>query len=124
MDGKVKIGLIAVVLGVVAVAFLASPIQAYMNGDAQLLQTRDQERDRLRTQEQDCDGGALQAQTRDQFRMHAHGCDCDGTQKQNRFGPKTLPVRRIAFELAQGISRGISITKDWTPKLRGAHETR
>ncbi len=88
MDRRMKISLIAVVLGVVAVAFLASPIQAYMNGDAQLLQTRDQERDRLRTQEQDCDGGALQAQTRDQFRMHAHGCDCDGTQKQNRFGPE------------------------------------
>jgi hypothetical protein len=88
MDRKMKIGLIAVVLGLVAVAFLASPIQAYMNGEADLLQSRDQERDRLRTQEQDCDGGALQAQTRDQFKMHAHGCDCDGIQKQNRLDPE------------------------------------
>ena len=88
MNGKIKIALIAVALGVVAVAFLASPIQAYINGEADLLQSRDQERDRLRTQEQDCGGGALQAQTRDQFRMHAHGCDCDGTQKRNRFGPE------------------------------------
>lgn len=88
MDGKIKIALIALVLAVVAVAFLASPIQAYMNGAADLLQTRDQERDRLRTREHDCDGGALQAQTRALFRMQAHGCDCDGTQKQNQFGPE------------------------------------
>jgi hypothetical protein len=88
MDGKMKISLIALVLGSVAVAFLASPIQAYMNGEAELLQTRDQERDRLRTREHDCDGGALQAQTREQFRMQAHGCDCDGTQKQKQSGPE------------------------------------
>jgi len=88
MDRKRKIGLIAVVLSVVAVAFLASPIQAALNGEAERLQTRDQERDRLRTQEQDCDGGALQAQTRDQFRMHAHERDYDRTQKQNQFGPE------------------------------------
>lgn len=89
MDGKMKkAALIALVLGVVTVAFLASPIQAAMNGAADLLQTRDQDRDRLRTHEHDCDDGALQAQTRDQSRMHAHECDCDGLQKQNQDEPE------------------------------------
>lgn len=49
---------IALVLGIISFAFLATPIQAYVSGtdNGDLLQTQD--RDRLRTQDRDhtCDG--------------------------------------------------------------------
>jgi hypothetical protein len=88
MHGKTKrTAIIALVLGVMALTVLAAPIHAYRNGEADLLQTQGQDRDRLRTQEQDCGGCPLQARTRDQLRTQEQGCDCDcdGTQKQNQY---------------------------------------
>jgi hypothetical protein len=67
MNGRMKkTAAIASVLGVVAIAFLAIPIQAYVTrtGDSDLLQTQD--RERLRTQDCDCD--VVQTQTRERLR--------------------------------------------------------
>lgn len=65
MNGKMIVG-IGLIVGIVAIAFLSAPIQAYVNGtrDSDLLHTQD--RDRLRTRDRDCN------------------CTCDGTQEQNR----------------------------------------
>lgn len=63
MNSKMKmIAGIALVLAVVSAAFLAAPIQAYVNGTAagDLLQTQDgdrlqtRDRDRLKTMDRDC----------------------------------------------------------------------
>ena len=78
MDRKMKmIAAIALVLGVVSIAFLASPIQAYVNGtgNGDLLQTQD--RDRLRTQDRDCT------------------CDCTRTQYHNRQRINECATNRI-----------------------------
>jgi len=59
------IGGMGLIVGIVAIAFLAAPIQAYINGtsNGDLLQTQDQ--DRLRTRDRDCN------------------CTCDGAQEQH-----------------------------------------
>jgi len=63
MNGKMIVG-IGLIAGIVAIAFLSAPIQAYVNGtdNGDLLQ----DRDRLRTRDRDCN------------------CTCDGPQEQNR----------------------------------------
>jgi len=65
MNGKMIVG-IGLIVGIVAIAFLSAPIQAYVKGtrNSDLLQTQDE--DRLRTRDRDCN------------------CTCDGTQEQNR----------------------------------------
>ena len=57
---------IGLIVGIVAIALLAAPIQAYINGtgNGDLLQTQDQ--DRLRTRDRDCN------------------CTCDGAQEQHQ----------------------------------------
>ena len=81
MNGKTKMIVgIALALGILSIAFFATPIQAYVNGNANgdLLQTQD--RDRLRTQDCDCNDDNLQTQERE--RTQNRDCDCDCTQKQ------------------------------------------
>lgn len=70
MNGKMIVG-IGLIVGIVAIAFLSAPIQAYVNGtrNSDLLQTQHQER--LRTRDPDCD------------------CTCDGTQEQHRTRQRT-----------------------------------
>ena len=95
MNGKMKtiVG-IALVLGVLSIAFLATPIQAYVNGNANddLLQTQD--RDRLRTQDCDCNGDMLQTQERDRLRTQNRECNCDCTQTQYRSRQRTNEYAR------------------------------
>lgn len=98
MNGKMKmIGGIALVLGVLSVAFLAAPIQAYVNGDANgdLLQTQD--RDRLRTQDCDCNGDMLQTQERERLRTQDGDCNynCTQTQYHNRQRTNEFAANRI-----------------------------
>jgi hypothetical protein len=85
MNGKTKmIMAIALTLGILSVAFLAAPIQAYVNGtgNGDLLQTQDQ--DRLRTQDCNCSGDMLQVQERERMRTQDRDCDYDCTQTQHR----------------------------------------
>ncbi|MDH5419495.1 MAG: hypothetical protein OEX06_04095 [Candidatus Bathyarchaeota archaeon] len=85
MDSKTKmIMAIALALGIISVAFLAAPIQAYVNGtgNGDLLQTQDQ--DRLRTQDCNCSGDMLQVQERERLRTQDCDCDSDCTQTQHR----------------------------------------
>jgi len=72
MRGKMKmIAGMALVLGAVSIALLATPIQAYINGtsNGDLLQAQD--RDRLRTKDCECDDDMLQARdhVRDRLRI-------------------------------------------------------
>ena len=98
MNGKTKmIAGIALALGILSIAFLAAPIQAYVNGnvDGDLLQTRD--RDRLRTQDCDCNGDMLQTQERERLRIQNRDCACDCTQTQyhNRQRTNECATNRI-----------------------------
>lgn len=73
MKGKTKMIVgIALVLGIASIAFLATPIQAYVNGtgDSDMLQTQDH--DRLRTH--DCDGDMLQKQDQARDRLRTQNC--------------------------------------------------
>ncbi len=88
MNGKMKkIAAITFVLSVVSIAFLAAPIQAYVNGtgDSDLLQTQDQER--LRTQDCDCD--TLQTQTQERLRAQESNCNGNMLHTQEREGLRT-----------------------------------
>ena len=90
MNGKMKMIVgIALALGVLSIAFLAAPIQAYVNGNVNgdLLQTQD--RDRLRTQDCDCNGDMLQTQERERPRTQNRDCNCDCTQTQYRSRQRT-----------------------------------
>ena len=85
MDSRMKMIVgIALVLGVVSMAFLVAPIQAYVNGtvNGDLLQT--QTRDRLRAQDCDSNGDMIQAQERERPRTQDRDCICDCTQTQYR----------------------------------------
>jgi len=72
MNGKMIVG-IALIAGIVAVVFLAGPIQAYVNGtdNRYLLQT--QQRHRLRTQDCGCpqDSGCTQYRERQRLNQCA-----------------------------------------------------
>ncbi len=87
---KVIVG-IALVLGIVSIASLAAPIQAYVNetGNGDLLQTQD--RDRLRANE--CD--LLREQDRDRLRTQDRGCTCDSTQYRYRQRANECATNRI-----------------------------
>lgn len=63
---------IALVLGVISIAFLATPIQAYVNGtsNGDLLQTQD--RDKLRTMDRDCTCDRTCTQYRDRKRVNKY----------------------------------------------------
>ena len=97
MRSKTKmIGAIALVIGVLSIAFLAAPIQAYVNGtgNGDLLQIQDQDRlqtqdrDRLRTQDSDCTCDRTQTQYRDRQRANEcatnRTCNCTMNLEQYR----------------------------------------
>jgi hypothetical protein len=89
MNGKMMTG-IGSIVGIVAIALLAAPIQAYVNGnikgDMRKIQTQErlktqdctckmlqmQEQERIRTQNRDCDGVCTQAQYR--YRQRVNEC--------------------------------------------------
>ena len=82
MDGKMKIIMgVALILGLVTIAFLAVPIQAYVNGtdNGDSLQTQDQ--DRLRIQDCDCNCDCAQTQHRHIQRINECAtnriCNCE-----------------------------------------------
>lgn len=68
---------ITLVLGIVSIALLATPIQAYVNaaGNGDLLRTQDQ--DGLRIRDCECDRSMLQV--RDRVRERLRTQDCNGT---------------------------------------------
>ena len=84
MNGKMMAG-IGLVVGIVALALFAAPIQAYMNGNSDVLQTQTQER--LKTQDFDCD--RLQMQEQKRLRTQHRDCICNCTQTQNRNRQRT-----------------------------------
>jgi len=86
MNGKMKmIAGIALALGVLSVAFFATPIQAYVNGDVNgdLLQTQD--RDRLRTQDCNCDCTQTQYRSRQRNNQCATNRICNCTMNLERY---------------------------------------
>ena len=82
MNGKMMAG-IGLVVGIVAIALLAAPIQAYVSGNDNddMLQTQTQEK--LKTQDCDCD----MLQMQEQKKLRTQNCDCNGvfTQAQYRY---------------------------------------
>jgi hypothetical protein len=83
MDGKMKMFIaVACVFGILSLTFLATPALAYSNGASDA----DQDRTRLRTRDQMCDGNMLQTQNREQLRTQTQGCnnDCDTANIQLR----------------------------------------
>lgn len=97
MNGKTKMIVgIALALGILSIAFLAKPIQAYVNGNANgdLLQTQD--RDRLRTHDCNC------TQTQDCSRQRTNEfatnriCNCTMSMEQYRY-----QYREMARSLGQ-----------------------
>ena len=80
---------IGLVLGVLSIAFFTAPIQATINGigNGDLLQTQD--RDRLRTQDCDCQGDDLETPERERLRTQDRDCTCDCTQTQYRSRQRT-----------------------------------
>ena len=86
MNGKMtaRIGL---VVGIVALALFAAPIQAYMNGNSDVLQTQTQER--LQTQDCDCNCDMLQMQEQKRLRTQHRDCICNCTQTQNQSRQRT-----------------------------------
>ncbi len=79
------IGGILLILGIVSIALLAAPIQAYANvtGISDFLQTH--ERKRSRTRERD--GDMLQTQTQERLRTQDCDCnhDCNGASAQTQY---------------------------------------
>jgi hypothetical protein len=97
MNGKTKMIVgIALALGILSIAFLTTPIQAYVNGNANgdLLQTQD--RDRLRTHDCNC------TQTQDCSRQRTNEfatnriCNCTMSMEQYRY-----QYREMARSLGQ-----------------------
>lgn len=81
------------VLGVISIALLAAPIQAYYNGigDGDLLQTQDM--DRLRTQGCECDCDMIHVQDHIRDRLQAQDCNCsripNSAEEQNLIRQRT-----------------------------------
>jgi hypothetical protein len=84
MNGKMMAG-IGLVVGIVAIALLAAPAQAYVSGNNNggMLQTQNQER--LKTHDCDCNGDKLQIQEHERHRVQNHDCNCDCAQIQYRY---------------------------------------
>ena len=96
MNGKTKMIVgIALALGILSIAFLATPIQAYVNGNANgdLLQTEDQ--GRLRTHDCNCNGAMLQTQERERLRTQNCDCNCNQTQYRSRQRTNEFATNRI-----------------------------
>lgn len=84
MKEKIKMIVgIALVLGIVSIALLATPIQAYVNGTGDSDMPQTQERDKLRTR--DCDGDMLQRRTKDRLRTQNRCCNCTANLEQYRY---------------------------------------
>ena len=79
MNGKMMAG-IGLVVGIVVIAFLAVPIQAYVSGNSDMLQTQTQERSKT----QNCNCGMLQMQEQERLGAQRRDCICNCTQMQNR----------------------------------------
>ena len=79
MNGKMMAG-IGLAVGIVVIAFLAAPIQAYVNGNGDMLQTQTQERSKAR----DCDCDMLQMREQERLGAQHRDCICNCTQTQNR----------------------------------------
>lgn len=79
MNGRMMAG-IGLVVGIVVIAFLSAPIQAYVNGNGDMFQTQTRERSKT----QNCDCIMLQMQEQERVGAQHHDCNCNCTQTQNR----------------------------------------
>lgn len=90
---------ITLALGIVAVAFLAQPIQANFHGNGEGDELQIRRRSSLRTSKCDESGDALRRtnQSREMPRTCACACNCSGTQQQTqlRQGTAGCPVSRM-----------------------------
>ena len=89
MNSKMKMIVgIALVVGVLSAAFLAAPIQAYVNGtaDGDLLQTQDQDRQRTQDRDCTCDSTCTQYCNRQRTNECATNriCNCTMNMEQHR----------------------------------------
>jgi len=88
MNGKMIVG-IALIAGIVAVVFLAAPIQAYVNGTDNRYLLQAQQRDRLRTQDCDWpqDSGCTQYRERQRLNQCSTEriCNCTMNLEQYRY---------------------------------------
>ena len=88
MNGKMIAG-IALIAGIVAVVFLAAPIQAYVNGNYNPDSLQTQQRDRLRTQDCDCPQDSGRTQYRERQRLNQcvteRICNCTMNLEQYRY---------------------------------------
>ena len=77
---------VALVLGIVSIASLAAPIQAYVNGTGNGDLLQEQDRDRLRTQDRDCTCGSTQYRYRQRANECAANriCNCTRNLEQYR----------------------------------------
>ena len=84
MNSKMIAGT-ALIVGIITIALLAAPIQAYVNGTCNHDMLQTQERDRLRTRDCDCNGDMLQTQERERLRVQNRDCNGDCTQTQYHY---------------------------------------
>jgi len=97
---NIKIGGILLILGIVSIALLAAPIQAYANGTgiSDFLQTQEQDGDMLQTQNQErlrtqdcngnCNGAGTQTQHHNRERINEDAnnvCNCAKNMEQQRY---------------------------------------
>jgi len=77
----------ALVIGVVSIAFLAAPIQAYVNGASNGDLNQAQDRDRLRTQDRNCtcDGTCIEYRHRNRTNQFAANRISNCTMSLERF---------------------------------------
>lgn len=90
MRNKLKIIMgMVLALGIVSIALLVTPIQAYFNGTGNGDLLRTHERDRLRAE--DCDMLNTRTQVRDRLRTQDCycNCTCDDIQEQNQIRQRT-----------------------------------
>ena len=129
MGSKMKmIAAIALVLGVVSIAFLAAPIQAYVNGtgNGDFLQTQD--RDRVRTRNCDCNCDCTQTQYRSRQRTNECAtnriCNCtmslEHYRYQNRERTRSLGHRWVSIKT---ISLPLSFFKSQNEITKSARAT-
>jgi len=80
---------IALVLGVLSIAFLAAPIQAFANENVNGDSLKTQDHDRLRTQDRDCTCDCTQTQYRSRQRNNQCAtnriCNCTMSLEQCRY---------------------------------------
>jgi len=98
MDGRMIVG-VALIVGIVSIAFFAAPIQAYVNGTGNGDLLRTQDRDRLRTQNRDrtCDCTRTQYRSRQRTSECATNRICNCTMSLEQYGKQNRERTRSSW---------------------------